>query len=75
MSQALFSPAELQTATSGRWLTPPAAELVFHLVTDTRTDGRGGIFIALAGEKFDAHDFLEQAVNSGCSARINSVIA
>ena len=68
MSQALFSPTELQTATSGRWLTPPAAELGFHLVTDTRTDGRGGIFIALAGEKFDAHDFLDKALASGCAA-------
>lgn len=68
MSQALFSPAELQNAASGRWLTAPAADKRFHPVTDTRTDGTGGIFIALAGEKFDAHNFLDKAVESGCAA-------
>jgi UDP-N-acetylmuramoyl-tripeptide--D-alanyl-D-alanine ligase len=30
--------------------------------TDTRSDLNGKLFIALQGENFDAHDFLEQAV-------------
>jgi UDP-N-acetylmuramoyl-tripeptide--D-alanyl-D-alanine ligase len=36
--------------------------------TDTRAIGAGQLFIALAGERFDAHDFLEQAVTSGAAA-------
>ncbi|WP_394248881.1 UDP-N-acetylmuramoyl-tripeptide--D-alanyl-D-alanine ligase [Vibrio profundi] len=36
--------------------------------TDTRTVEAGALFIALVGERFDAHDFCEQAVESGASA-------
>ncbi|MDZ4316430.1 MAG: UDP-N-acetylmuramoyl-tripeptide--D-alanyl-D-alanine ligase [Azonexus sp.] len=36
--------------------------------TDTRGVGAGQLFIALRGERFDAHDFLEQALVSGASA-------
>ena len=30
--------------------------------TDTRSDNRGKLFLALSGERFDAHDFLDRAV-------------
>jgi len=36
--------------------------------TDTRAVGAGQLFIALRGARFDAHDFLEQAVASGAAA-------
>jgi UDP-N-acetylmuramoyl-tripeptide--D-alanyl-D-alanine ligase len=36
--------------------------------TDTRAIGEGQLFIALAGERFDAHDFLDQAVAAGAAA-------
>jgi UDP-N-acetylmuramoyl-tripeptide--D-alanyl-D-alanine ligase len=36
--------------------------------TDTRAIGANQLFIALRGERFDAHDFLDQAVTSGASA-------
>lgn len=36
--------------------------------TDTRTVAAGQLFIALNGERFDAHDFLEQAVSAGAVA-------
>ena len=36
--------------------------------TDTRTLIAGNIFIALRGERFDAHDFLDQAVAAGATA-------
>lgn len=36
--------------------------------TDTRTLGAGALFVALRGERFDAHDFCEQAVQAGASA-------
>lgn len=40
--------------------------------TDTRAIGAGQLFIALAGERFDAHDFLAQAVASGAAALLVS---
>ena len=36
--------------------------------TDTRTINDGSLFIALKGERFDAHDFIDQAVSQGASA-------
>ncbi|WP_420840273.1 UDP-N-acetylmuramoyl-tripeptide--D-alanyl-D-alanine ligase [Dechloromonas agitata] len=36
--------------------------------TDTRAIAQGTLFVALAGERFDAHDFLEQAVAAGVAA-------
>lgn len=40
-----------------------------HLVsTDTRTIESGCLFVALVGERFDAHDFCADAVEKGASA-------
>jgi UDP-N-acetylmuramoyl-tripeptide--D-alanyl-D-alanine ligase len=36
--------------------------------TDTRKDLTGQIFIALKGDAYDAHQFLDQAVNQGAAA-------
>ena len=38
--------------------------------TDTRTLTRGSLFVALAGERFDAHDFLPAAATAGARAAI-----
>ena len=38
--------------------------------TDTRTLKTGDLFIALRGENFDAHDFLEQARSAGAVAAL-----
>lgn len=51
-----------------------SAELIgleadIHLVsTDTRTIDSGCLFVALVGERFDAHDFCADAVEKGASA-------
>jgi UDP-N-acetylmuramoyl-tripeptide--D-alanyl-D-alanine ligase len=36
--------------------------------TDTRTVGEGDVFVALKGERFDAHDYLHDAVAKGARA-------
>jgi UDP-N-acetylmuramoyl-tripeptide--D-alanyl-D-alanine ligase len=38
--------------------------------TDTRTITRGSLFVALAGERFDAHDFLAAAAAAGARAAV-----
>jgi UDP-N-acetylmuramoyl-tripeptide--D-alanyl-D-alanine ligase len=40
--------------------------------TDTRQISAGDLFVALVGERFDAHDFLTDAVTKGASALIVS---
>ena len=39
-----------------------------EVVTDTRSDCSGGLFIALKGENFDAHEFIKQAEAAGAVA-------
>lgn len=41
---------------------------VENVSTDTRQKTENGLFFALKGEKFDAHDYLSQAVAQGCVA-------
>lgn len=67
---ALFAAAELTAATGGRWLDVRRPAAVAALYTDTREAGAGRIFLALHGERFDAHDFLIKAVENGAGALI-----
>jgi UDP-N-acetylmuramoyl-tripeptide--D-alanyl-D-alanine ligase len=61
----------LKTVTGGRWLVEPRGETSFAGVsTDTRTLKPGQVFVALRGERFDAHDHLQQAVDTGAALLI-----
>ena len=45
------------------------ADLVIECIsTDSREDLQRGLFVALKGERFDAHDFVEQAKTNGAAA-------
>ncbi|MGL6070103.1 UDP-N-acetylmuramoyl-tripeptide--D-alanyl-D-alanine ligase [Craterilacuibacter sp.] len=41
-----------------------------RVVTDSRVAGEGDLFVALAGERFDAHDFVAEVVARGASALV-----
>ncbi len=57
--------AEVARVCSGRLLHGPAEALARGISTDTRTLRRGQAFFALAGPRFDAHDYLPEAVEAG----------
>ena len=58
---------ELAQAVNGQ-LTPNTAHgEISGVTTDSRNISRGDLFIALFGEKFDGHDFIEIAVNAGAA--------
>ena len=63
-----FSADIIASATGGVWKNS-VPESIGGVFTDTRIDGSGKIFFALAGERFDAHDFLDKAV-SACAAAL-----
>lgn len=48
-------------------LTLPEAATV---TTDTRVVGPGDVFVALRGERFDGHDFIDQAARGGALAAV-----
>ncbi len=51
---------------------PRGLRTIAGVATDTRTIRSGDAFVALRGERFDAHDFLAQAVAAGAAAVILS---
>ncbi|MBO5792524.1 MAG: UDP-N-acetylmuramoyl-tripeptide--D-alanyl-D-alanine ligase [Lentisphaeria bacterium] len=60
-----FTPEELLAATDGVWQGEKVA--VTGVFTDTRVSAPGALFAALAGERFDAHNFLDKAVAAGAA--------
>jgi len=69
MERTGFNGNELMKSTAGQWNTvlPSDFELK-RVITDTREDCSGALFLALRGENFDAHDFLDAAVSAGAAA-------
>ena len=51
---------------------PGGAAALRGVSTDTRAIAPGALFVALRGERFDAHDFLAQAVAQGAAALVVS---
>ncbi|ASA55201.1 UDP-N-acetylmuramoyl-tripeptide--D-alanyl-D-alanine ligase [Vibrio gazogenes] len=50
-------------------------DLYIHAIsTDTRHIDKGALFIALVGERFDAHDFADQAIEQGAQALLVSQV-
>jgi UDP-N-acetylmuramoyl-tripeptide--D-alanyl-D-alanine ligase len=58
---------QIKDWTNGKILSTHATEFN-EIGTDTRKNLTGQIFIALKGDAFDAHDFLDLAVKAGASA-------
>ncbi len=44
--------------------------MIDRLSTDSRTLKRGELFVALRGENFDGHNFLESAAKAGAAGAI-----
>ena len=55
-------------------VTPPprGSSPLSSVSTDTRTVAAGNLFVALRGERFDAHEFLADAVAKGATALVVS---
>jgi UDP-N-acetylmuramoyl-tripeptide--D-alanyl-D-alanine ligase len=51
---------------------PRGSTEVQGITTDTRKIGKGDVFLALKGERFDGHDYLRDAVRDGAAALIVS---
>lgn len=62
---------QLQQATSGYWYQDrvPTGDIK-RVLTDSRHAEQGDAFLALKGERFDAHDFVQQVRERGCEIAI-----
>jgi UDP-N-acetylmuramoyl-tripeptide--D-alanyl-D-alanine ligase len=65
-----FSEDQVLEATSGRWLQRGARASYEAVCTDTRQLAPGCLFVALEGERFDAHRFLADAAAGGAAGAL-----
>jgi murE/murF fusion protein len=67
----MLSLAEAAEAMGGRLVDPAHARLRFESVsTDSRKGNACALFIALVGERFDAHDFVAAVAAQGAAAAV-----
>lgn len=66
-NEARFTREEVLVATRGTPVGPPW-ESACGVVTDSRAIVPGNLFVALRGQRFDAHAFASQAVEAGAAA-------
>jgi UDP-N-acetylmuramoyl-tripeptide--D-alanyl-D-alanine ligase len=65
--QKLWTLEAVLEATGGQLLVQGGEQRFSKISTDSRTLDRGDLFVALKGEQFDGHQFLEQAVSRGAA--------
>ncbi|MCI6865225.1 MAG: UDP-N-acetylmuramoyl-tripeptide--D-alanyl-D-alanine ligase [Oscillibacter sp.] len=56
---------ELLAATGGKLLQGEGTAKILGVNTDSRTIKAGEVFLPLAGERFDGHDYIEKALSAG----------
>jgi UDP-N-acetylmuramoyl-tripeptide--D-alanyl-D-alanine ligase len=67
---ASFTISQVAQATQGRILAGDASTRCIGISADTRTVSADNLFVALCGERFDAHQFLPQAKAAGALAAV-----
>ena len=65
-----FTEEEVLGAVEGHLLRSARMPLLTNVCTDTRALTRGCLFVALEGERFDAHAFVAQAAAAGAGAAL-----
>ena len=68
-----WSAKQLAEATQGYWYLDKAPQgEIKRILTDSRHAEQGDAFLALKGERFDAHSFINQVAEAGCQIVIVS---
>lgn len=57
-------------ATGGKLVCGSADTPIYDITTDSRETGGGKLFIPLVGEIYDAHDFIQSAIDNGAASVI-----
>jgi len=61
-------------ATGGVFIQGEPSDVITNISTDSRKVRSGDLFVALKGDRFDGHDFMEEAVKKGARTLITHVI-
>jgi UDP-N-acetylmuramoyl-tripeptide--D-alanyl-D-alanine ligase len=63
----IFSLEDVLKATAGVLVSGKPESTFYGISTDSRRVFKGNLFIALKGEKFDGHDFVQKALDQGAA--------
>ncbi|PKN04903.1 MAG: UDP-N-acetylmuramoyl-L-alanyl-D-glutamate--2,6-diaminopimelate ligase [Deltaproteobacteria bacterium HGW-Deltaproteobacteria-9] len=66
----VFSLEEVLASTGGRLISGQGGKTICGISTDSRNIEQGNLFIALQGENFDGHAFVQKAVDAGAAGVI-----
>src|SRR5688500_9260686 len=69
MTKSLYTIGEILAATGGRTDLDPATPLN-SISIDSRALGPDALFVALTGDRFDGHDFVDKALETGAVAAL-----
>lgn len=74
MAEPLWTAQEIVAATSGTVRAASGAEIgdVNGISIDSRTVEPGDLFVAIRGDRFDGHDFVDAALEQGAAAALVS---
>ncbi|HHY90484.1 MAG TPA: UDP-N-acetylmuramoyl-tripeptide--D-alanyl-D-alanine ligase, partial [Clostridiales bacterium] len=61
---------EIIHATKGKLLTGKREQWVTGVSTDSRNITAGELFVPLKGNRFDGHDYIENAIRTGAAASL-----
>ncbi|MDF2378393.1 MAG: UDP-N-acetylmuramoyl-tripeptide--D-alanyl-D-alanine ligase [Verrucomicrobiales bacterium] len=67
--------SKLASWAGGALIQGTPTDLISGISTDSRKVGEGIAFLALKGDRFDAHDFLEEVAQKGASALVVSSLS
>ena len=68
--ETMMTLADVAAATGGTILRGSPHTSISAVSTDSRAAFPGGLFVALAGERFDGHDFVKDAASAGAGAAL-----
>lgn len=64
--------SEILQSTEGELICGDKDKWITKISTDSRQIAQGDLFIALKGDRFDGHDFIEEVIKKGAGALIIS---
>lgn len=64
----MFTISEILNATGGKLVNGEKEKSVVGVSLDSRTVKPDELFIALSGERYDGHDFIQEALRKGAGA-------
>ncbi|MGC7499764.1 Mur ligase domain-containing protein, partial [Pandoraea pneumonica] len=68
MHAIMWQLSDAQAAVTDSRVTGAPSTAFARIVTDSRSVQPGDLFVALKGERFDAHDFLSDVARAGAAA-------